>query len=75
MLQCRNCDEWGHSGRECPHPKDWSRVECSNCHEKGHGVKRCTKPVEEVVDGDENGTDGDWGEGNNAAVSGGDGGW
>jgi hypothetical protein len=50
-VQCRNCDEFGHTGRECPKPTDWSRVECSNCHEKGHTFKRCTVPVAEEADG------------------------
>lgn len=63
-MKCRNCDEIGHSGKECPKPKDWSRVECSNCHKKGHGKARCPKPPQENEDdgfGDAAGGGGDWG--------------
>lgn len=31
-MVCRNCDETGHGSRECPKPRDYSRVECTNCH-------------------------------------------
>lgn len=51
-VQCRNCDEYGHTGRDCPKPTDWSRVECSNCHEKGHTYRRCTKPPPENEGGE-----------------------
>jgi hypothetical protein len=32
-MQCRNCDEMGHSSRECPKPRDYSKVQCKNCNE------------------------------------------
>lgn len=32
-MQCRNCDEMGHSSRECPKPRDYSKVQCRNCGE------------------------------------------
>jgi cellular nucleic acid-binding protein len=38
VMRCRNCDEEGHSGRECPQPKDWSRVQCNNCKQFGHTI-------------------------------------
>lgn len=31
--------------RECPKPKDWSRVNCTNCSKYGHGAKRCPEPA------------------------------
>jgi cellular nucleic acid-binding protein len=30
--------------RECPKPKDWSRVKCTNCSKYGHGKMRCPEP-------------------------------
>ena len=35
VTKCRNCDEIGHESRDCPKPKDWSRVQCNNCKEYG----------------------------------------
>jgi hypothetical protein len=32
-IVCRNCDEEGHESRECPKPRDYSRVKCSNCQQ------------------------------------------
>ena len=29
LMQCRNCDQMGHSSRECTAPKDWSKVKCN----------------------------------------------
>jgi hypothetical protein len=62
-VQCRNCDEFGHTGRECLKPTDWSRVECSNCHEKGHSYKRCKQPaaVDSGNEGDGMADGGGWG--------------
>jgi cellular nucleic acid-binding protein len=60
VMQCRNCDEWGHSGKECPKPKDWSRVKCTNCQEMGHGAKRCPNPTVEVPEESGGGGGGDW---------------
>ncbi|RPB13443.1 hypothetical protein P167DRAFT_585993, partial [Morchella conica CCBAS932] len=33
VIKCRNCDVYGHSARECPMPKDISRIKCNNCGE------------------------------------------
>jgi hypothetical protein len=33
VIKCRNCDERGHSGKECPKPRDMARVKCNNCGE------------------------------------------
>ena len=41
---CRNCDEKGHYAKECPKPKDWSKVQCRLCNEMGHGAGRCPNP-------------------------------
>lgn len=32
----------GHKAKDCPQPKDWSKVRCNNCQQYGHTVKRCT---------------------------------
>ena len=37
----------GHTGRECPKPRDYSRVTCQNCGEKGHTKVRCKQPPKE----------------------------
>ncbi|KAF2768573.1 hypothetical protein EJ03DRAFT_328225 [Teratosphaeria nubilosa] len=68
----------GHTGRDCPKPTDWSRVECSNCKQKGHTFKRCTNPPADA-DGDEIGggdgaAGGGWGAGD-TAPAGSSGGW
>lgn len=47
VFRCRNCDEEGHQSRDCPKPKDWSRVKCTNCSQFGHGAKRCPHPPAE----------------------------
>ncbi len=60
-MRCRNCDEEGHSSRECEKPKDWSRVQCRNCNEYGHGLKRCPHPVQENAEGG-------WGNGGETAA-------
>ncbi|OAL02324.1 hypothetical protein IQ06DRAFT_293010 [Phaeosphaeriaceae sp. SRC1lsM3a] len=54
----------GHFSRDCPKPRDYSKVQCSNCQQFGHTVKRCKEPIAE---GDAMGDGG--------AVCGGDGGW
>jgi cellular nucleic acid-binding protein len=51
IFRCRNCDDEGHSARECPKPKDWSRVKCNNCQEFGHTVARCNNPTVEPDNG------------------------
>jgi hypothetical protein len=40
-------------GKECPKPRDYSRVTCQNCGEKGHTKVRCKAPPkpEEPADG------------------------
>lgn len=38
--------------RECPKPRDYSRITCSNCQEKGHGRARCPAPVAEEASND-----------------------
>ena len=63
MFTCRNCDEKGHFTKECPKPRDYSRVKCSNCEQStlraaqtlntsnigavGHGKARCPLPPKE----------------------------
>lgn len=37
----------GHTSRECPKPRDYSRVTCTNCGEKGHTKVKCKQPVKE----------------------------
>lgn len=44
---CRNCDAEGHVGKDCPKPKDWSRVKCRNCNAFGHSQVKCPEPVKE----------------------------
>lgn len=44
--------------RECPLPKDWSRVKCTNCSKFGHGAKRC--PEAEVTGDSYGGGSNDW---------------
>lgn len=63
------------SGRECPKPRDWSRVECQNCGEKGHGRARCPNPAKEDEADGGAGADGGWGDNAGGAAAGGDGGW
>ncbi|KAK5137368.1 hypothetical protein LTR08_008946 [Meristemomyces frigidus] len=49
VLQCFNCDEFGHGSRNCPSPLDWprmnsrmkARMKCTNCGKKGHTHQRC----------------------------------
>lgn len=35
VMKCRNCDEIGHLSKECPKPRDYSRVQCNNCLQYG----------------------------------------
>lgn len=37
----------GHFSRECPKPRDWSRVQCQQCQQFGHTVARCKNPPAE----------------------------
>ena len=69
-----NCDALNdHDTRECPKPRDYSRITCRNCNEKGHTVKRCPKPV---VEDEAEGVSGDGGWGGDAAPANAeDGGW
>lgn len=65
VMKCRNCDEEGHASRECPKPRDWSRVKCRNCNNFGHGEKRCPEPPAETAGSD-------WGDaGGSTAAAGG----
>lgn len=41
---CRNCDQEGHSSRECPEPINMAKMQCRNCDEFGHMSKDCDKP-------------------------------
>jgi len=41
----------GHIGRECPKPRDWSRVKCTNCQEMGHTQVKCQNPPKEEGEG------------------------
>lgn len=52
VMKCRNCDEEGHSARDCTKPRDWSRVKCRNCNNYGHGEKRCPEPIVENTGGE-----------------------
>lgn len=54
----------GHMSRECPKPKDWSRVKCQNCGEMGHGKARCPNPSNDDGGFDSGIGDGDFGTGN-----------
>ena len=63
MFTCRNCDEKGHFTKECPKPRDYSRIKCSNCEQSkiqdsqtlnisdiaavGHTKVRCPMPPKE----------------------------
>ena len=51
--------------RECPKPKDWSRVKCKKCFQYGHGEKRCTESAGGSGDNggyaNQGGADGGWG--------------
>lgn len=68
--------------KECPEPKDWSRVKCNNCQQFGHTVARCREPVAEASGGDWGNAGGDtggaasggWGD-DAPATSGAPGGW
>lgn len=37
----------GHVSRDCPKPRDWSRVTCQNCGKTGHTKVRCKEPPKE----------------------------
>ncbi|KAI0152931.1 hypothetical protein GGR57DRAFT_162921 [Xylariaceae sp. FL1272] len=41
---CRNCDQEGHTSRECTEPKNMAKVQCRNCDEYGHDSRGCPKP-------------------------------
>ena len=43
-VTCRNCDDKGHYAKDCPKPKDWSKVQCRLCGDMGHGAGRCPNP-------------------------------
>ena len=62
----------GHPAKECPKPRDFSRVKCNNCGESlfffpsmcstdnslvGHTVKRCKQPIKEDSAGGATGFD------------------
>lgn len=38
--------------KDCPKPRDMSRVKCMNCSEMGHFKSKCPKPVVEDDAGD-----------------------
>lgn len=58
-------------GKDCPKPKDWSRVKCNNCGNMGHTVKRCPEPaMEQANDYGSGGGGGGWG--NDTAQASGD---
>lgn len=65
-MTCRNCDAQGHISKDCPQPRDWSRVKCSNCGEMGHTKVRCTQPAQDLDEQD--GGDGGYGGGGSGAV-------
>jgi len=59
----------GHFSKECPKPRDYSKVQCKNCGEMGHTVVRCKKPA---ASGD-SGFGGDFGGGDSGKAA--TGGW
>ncbi|MCJ1393302.1 hypothetical protein MMC18_006174 [Xylographa bjoerkii] len=38
------CPKMGHFSKECPKPRDYSKVKCTNCDEMGHTKVRCKAP-------------------------------
>ena len=48
--------------KECPKPRDWSRVKCSRCGEMGHTQVRCkmADPAAEEDDNTNGGNDDAW---------------
>ncbi|KAI9055886.1 hypothetical protein LZ554_000824 [Drepanopeziza brunnea f. sp. 'monogermtubi'] len=47
MQKCSNCDELGHTQRNCPQDKmdkEHTVVKCYNCEETGHRVRDCPNP-------------------------------
>ena len=86
LVQCRNCDEFGHMNKDCPKPRDskssWlaipavandfavSRVKCNNCQEMGHFKTRCPNPL--VPEDADDGGYGGGGYGGGGAENGGD---
>ncbi|PSN66596.1 hypothetical protein BS50DRAFT_634102 [Corynespora cassiicola Philippines] len=65
VMKCRNCDGIGHMSKECPKPRDYSRIQCNNCKKYGHTIKRCDQPIVESVDGG-----GGWNNGGDSGASG-----
>jgi Torus domain/RNA recognition motif/Zinc knuckle len=45
-MTCHNCQEKGHAARECPKPRDTSRIRCFRCQETGHFASACPKAEE-----------------------------
>jgi hypothetical protein len=48
-------------GKDCPKPRDYSRVTCQNCNEKGHTKVRCKAPPKQEEPADVDGFGGDRG--------------
>ena len=44
-----------HTGRDCPKPRDYSRITCSNCQKTGHTKVRCKEPLKEEEEDADNG--------------------
>jgi cellular nucleic acid-binding protein len=45
----------GHFSKECPKPRDYSRVTCNTCGEKGHTSTRCKAEKPETIDAEDGG--------------------
>lgn len=47
---CRNCDSDQHISKDCPKPRDYSRVTCRTCGQKGHTSVKCKEPPKDDTD-------------------------
>ncbi len=47
-MKCFNCQETGHSSKDCQNPKkEREPMKCFNCQETGHGSRDCPNPKKE----------------------------
>ena len=49
-ITCWNCQQTGHSMRNCPNMPKGFQGNCHNCRIWGHPARECPKPVNEVND-------------------------